>query len=62
MASLKCFVKYLGLPLVATFKLVHLVAFAMMHFMYLEGLKFQLIHFQQVFSKLFGNLNWYYVA
>lgn len=61
MVSLKQLVKCLGLPVRATFKLLHLAAFALLHLVMYEGLKFQFVHFPAVYRTLYADSPLYYV-
>lgn len=61
MVSLKCIIKYAGLPLRATFKLLHILAFVLLHVFFYKGMRFQLVHFQDVHMALFGHTDFYLV-
>lgn len=61
MASLKCLIKYSRLPMVATFKLLHAVAFTFLHLYLLVGLRFQYGSLYAMQLRYFGHLRYFYV-
>lgn len=61
MLSLKCLIKWAGLPLVLTFKALHLMMFLLVHFLAYEGLKFLFLRFPDLHTRHFGHLVFYFV-
>ena len=61
MASLKCLIKCIGLPVRATFKLLHAIAYVVLHCMLYEGLRFQFVHFKHVYKERYNGSSVYYV-
>jgi hypothetical protein len=61
MVSLKCLIKYSRLPMVATFKLLHFVAFTFLHIYLYIGLRYQYTALYDMQLRHFQHLRYFYV-